>query len=227
MPAVQVSDLRKAFESPSGERIEVLRGVSLSVESGESVAIMGASGAGKTTLLHLLAGLESADHGDVIVASVNVTSARAIDLTQFRNQHIGLVFQFHHLLADLTAEENVSLPLLIGRRSAIEATSRAKQLLADANLAERSSHLITDLSGGEQQRVAVCRALSNQPSVVLADEPTGNLDVNTSDVIARKLVSYARENSAALILATHNPSVAKLCDRTLLLEQGRVANPSG
>ena len=220
---LRVSDLRKSFASPSGEMIEVLRGASFHAAAGESIAITGASGAGKSTLLHLLAGLEEPDHGRIEAGEFAIHNASLSALAAFRNRSLGLVFQFHHLLKDLTALENVSLPLLINRHDSRSAVLKASGMLENANLSNRSAHLIGDLSGGEQQRVAVCRALVNRPSVVLADEPTGNLDAEASEAIGALLVDYARKTPAILIVATHNMSLASICDRHLILHEGRLS----
>jgi len=219
---LQVHDLRKSFSSPSGERIEVLRGVSLSAVPGETVAIIGSSGAGKSTLLHLLAGLEEPDHVSAMAGEFAIHNASAAALAHFRNRRLGLIFQFHHLLKDFTAEENVSLPLRINRKGPRESIVAAKVILESVGLASRGSHLIGDLSGGEQQRVAVCRALVNRPAIVLADEPTGNLDSATGDAIAASLIDYAKETPAIVIVATHNQALASACDRALMLRDGRL-----
>lgn len=220
---LSVSDLRKSFLSPAGERIEVLRGASFSARAGESLAIMGTSGAGKSTLLHLLGGLEATDHGTIMAGKFAVHRAGPPELARFRNERVGFVFQFHYLLPDLTAAENVSLPLRITRVSYGEAMSKATQLLAEVGLDKRvAASLVGNLSGGEQQRVAVCRALITSPSLVLADEPTGNLDTITGDEIARAIVKYARNRRALVIFATHNIAVAEACDRTLVLSNGRL-----
>ncbi|HEV7472766.1 MAG TPA: ABC transporter ATP-binding protein [Pyrinomonadaceae bacterium] len=220
---LRVTDLRKSFLSPTDERIEVLRGASFSANAGEAIAITGASGAGKSTLLHLLGGLEAADHGSIVAGEFAIDRARPTALARFRNQHVGFVFQFHHLLPDLTAAENVSLPLRIKRTSPREALRRAEALLAEVGLDSRSSaSLVGYLSGGEQQRVAVCRALITRPGLVLADEPTGNLDMTIGDEIARSLVSYARDNGAIVIIATHNTALVEICDHTLVLKEGRL-----
>lgn len=219
---LNVSDLRKSFVSPAGETIEVLRGVSFSAVRGESIAIVGASGAGKSTLLHLLAGLEEADHGTIELGDFLLHKAPASDLARFRNRRMGLVFQFHHLLKDLTAAENVSLPLMINRQRVGAARSAAEVMLKAVGLEHRSSHLIGNLSGGEQQRVAVCRALVTRPVIVLADEPTGNLDAFASEAIAATLITYAKTTPAIVLVATHNESLASLCDRRLLLKDQRL-----
>lgn len=219
---LRVSDLRKSFLNPAGEKISVLQGVSFSVNAGESVAIMGASGAGKSTLLNLLGGLEAPDHGNIAAGNVAIESASQSALAHFRNLHVGFVFQFHHLLPDLTAVENVSLTLLIRRIRPNEAANRAMQALEEVGLKQQSKHLIGNLSGGEQQRIALCRALVHRPSLVLADEPTGNLDSTIADEIARSLVGYAKKLNGIVILATHSHEVAALCDRILDLREGRI-----
>jgi len=208
---ISVVDLRKSFVAPNGERLEVLRGVTFDANAGETVAITGASGSGKSTLLHLLGGLETPDHGTV---TLNGTNGR-------RNE-IGFVFQFHYLLPDLSAVENVALPLLIARRRTGRAFDRAKSLLGDAGLESRADHPVSHLSGGEQQRVAVARALVTEPKLLLADEPTGNLDAAIGEEIAHTLVEYARKHAAITIIATHSASLASLCDRSLVLEGGKV-----
>ena len=203
---MNVVDLRKSFVAPNGERIEVLRGVNFTAADGESIAITGPSGSGKSTLLHLLGNLETPDHGTITLERFNA---------------IGFVFQFHYLLPDLSAVENVALPLLIARWSKTKAFGRALDLLQETGLADRADHPISHLSGGEQQRVAVARALITEPKLLLADEPTGNLDEAISDQIGRTLVQYAHKNAAITIIATHSPSLARLCDRSLMLEGGR------
>jgi lipoprotein-releasing system ATP-binding protein len=206
---IKVVDLRKSFMSPGGERIEVLRGVTFSANAGESIAITGPSGSGKSTLLHLLGGLETADHGTIVFDGNAV------------GRQVGFVFQFHYLLQDLTAIENVALPLLIARRKRDYAFERARQLLTEAKLEARAVHSITHLSGGEQQRVAVARALVTEPKVLLADEPTGNLDAAIGYEIGRALVDYAHKQGAVAVIATHNAVLAQMCDRLLILEEGR------
>jgi len=206
---ISVVDLRKSFVAPSGERLEVLRGVTFEANAGESIAITGASGSGKSTLLHLLGGLETPDHGNITVGS--------------HRKEIGFIFQFHYLLPDLSAVENVALPLLIARWKRKRAFNRALDLLTETGLSERAEHPISHLSGGEQQRVAVARALVTGPTLLLADEPTGNLDEAISDQIGRTLVDYAHKHSANTIIATHSARVARMCDRLLVLEDGRIS----
>jgi lipoprotein-releasing system ATP-binding protein len=218
-----VTDLRKAFVSPSDERVEVLRGISFSARPGETVAIVGASGAGKSTLLHLVGGIEAPDHGSIKLGKFAVDSARRAELARYRNGQVGVVFQFHHLLPDLTAAENVCFPLLLARHDRRKAMRSAHEALDRVGLASRASHRITDLSGGEQQRKAVCRALITAPLLVLEDEPTGNLDSISGGLIETELMSYAASRPAIVIIATHNKDLARRCNRLLTLEQGRIA----
>ena len=208
---MDVVDVRKSFVAPNGERIEVLRGIDFAAQAGESIAITGPSGSGKSTLLHLLGGLETPDHGTI-----------TLDGAGDARRQIGFVFQFHYLLPDLSAVENVALPLLIARTPKAQAFDRALRVLQETGLEDRAEHPISHLSGGEQQRVAVARALITEPKLLLADEPTGNLDDAISDQIGQTLVNYAHKNSAITIIATHSTSLAGLCDRTLKLENGRL-----
>lgn len=208
---LEVHNLSKSFLSPAGKTIPVLRDVSLSVAFGEMVAITGASGAGKSTLLHLLGGLEIPDGGSIELDSLSNTSPA-----------LSFVFQFHYLLPDLSALENVSLPLRISRVRTSEARQRAFQALESVGLADRQTHKIGDLSGGEQQRVAVARALVTEPKVVLADEPTGNLDASIASEIGTLFADYARRRKAAVIIATHNERLAEMCDRVFLLANGQL-----
>jgi lipoprotein-releasing system ATP-binding protein len=218
-----VTDLRKAFQSPNGERIEVLRGISFSVAPGETIAIVGASGAGKSTLLHLVGGIEAPDHGSIKLGEFAVDSASRAELARYRNGQVGVVFQFHHLLPDLTAAENVSLPLMLARHDRRRAMRSAHEALDRVGLASRASHRITDLSGGEQQRIAVCRALITTPLLVLADEPTGNLDSISGGLLETELMTYAASRPAIVIIATHNQDLARRCKRLLTLAQGRIS----
>ena len=217
-----VNDLRKSFVAPDGSKLEVLRSVSFSAHAGESVAIVGASGAGKSTLLHLLGGLDAPDHGSIEVDQFAIDRASSSELAKFRRQNVGLVFQFHYLLADLSAAENIALPLLIGRNSRNTAMQQATNFLAEVGLDSRAEHPVSHLSGGEQQKVATCRALVKQPALVLADEPTGNLDAKAADEIGQLLVSYGRTRQAIVILATHNERLSKLCDQVLEIDKGRI-----
>ena len=219
---LRVSDLRKSFSSPSGQKLDVLRGVSFSVKPGESVAIVGASGAGKSTLLNLLGGLEAPDHGSIALGEFAIHGAGSSDLATFRRDQVGFVFQFHYLLADLSAVENVALPLLIARLSRPAAMTQALAALAEMGLKSRGDHPVSHLSGGEQQRVATCRALIKQPALVLADEPTGNLDAPAAQELGELLISYAQRHRTIVVIATHNEKLAQLCNQTLRIDEGRL-----
>jgi lipoprotein-releasing system ATP-binding protein len=219
MALLTVSDLWKSYRTRTGP-IPVLRGVSLTVEPGEMLAIVGASGVGKSTLLHVLGGLDRADRGRVVIGGFEVSALNDADLVAFRNRHVGFVFQFHHLLPEFTALENAEMPLRIARRPAAEVRPRAERLLRRVGLTERLTHRPGMLSGGEQQRVAVARALAMAPAVLLADEPTGNLDEHTAETLHDLLREMHREEGLTSVIATHNPRLARLCDRTLRLEDG-------
>ena len=213
-------DVRKSFSTPAKGRLDVLKGVSFTVAAGEMVAVRGASGAGKTTLLHVVGGLEEADAGEILLGGFDIRGAPRLEVARFRNREVGFVFQFHHLLPDLSAAENVAMPLLISRVTMKESLRRARLALERMGLLERAEHSVGQLSGGEQQRVAVARALLCEPRLVLADEPTGNLDTEAGDEIGVLLASFCRERHAALIIATHNERLARMCDRVLRLENG-------
>ena len=219
---LRVVDLRKSFASPAGERIHVLRGATFDVKAGESVAITGASGSGKSTLLHLLGGLDAPDHGSISFADTEFGRLHSDALATFRQRNIGFIFQFHYLLADLSATENVALPLMISRRSSGDARHMARKWLSEVGLEDRAEFPASHLSGGEQQRVALARALISSPQIVLADEPTGNLDASIGDEIGKTLVNYVRSRNGIAIIATHNDALASLCDRVMLLEEGRI-----
>jgi lipoprotein-releasing system ATP-binding protein len=219
MSFVVAADIAKSYPV-AGRRLQVLRGLSLAVERGEMVAIMGASGVGKSTLLHLLGGLDRPDTGTIAVGEHAITGMADADLVAFRNQRVGFVFQFHHLLPEFSALENAEMPLRIARQPAAQARPRAVDLLTRVGLADRLDHRPGMLSGGEQQRVAVARALVNQPALLLADEPTGDLDEGTADALHALLRDMHREFGLTAILATHNPRLAEQCDRVLRLEGG-------
>ncbi len=218
--------IRKVFAGGDGQPLEVLRSVDVEVRRGEFVAIVGASGAGKSTLLHLLGALDRPTGGDVWLDGSRYADLDAAALAELRNRKVGFVFQFHHLLREFTALENVMMPLLIGGRGAREARSRAEELLSVVGLAGRMSHRPAELSGGEQQRCAVARALVHDPGLVLADEPSGNLDHANGERLHEVLFRLAREYETAVVVVTHNRQLAGRADRILLLEEGRLARVS-
>jgi len=204
------------------QRLMVLRDLELVVEAGEMVAIVGASGVGKSTLLHVLGGLDAVDGGAIAIDGINLTQLADGERVAFRNRHVGFVFQFHHLLPEFTAVENAEMPMRIARRGVSEARTRASELLQRVGLGERLTHRPGMLSGGEQQRVAVARALIMRPSVLLADEPTGDLDEQTADALHALLREMHAAYGLTSVIATHNPRLAAACDRILRLESGHL-----
>ena len=219
MAFVTVRALNKSYVVGS-QQIHVLRDLDLEVASGEMVAIVGASGVGKSTLLHVLGALDRSDSGSVRIADADVAAMTDAAVVDFRNRNIGFVFQFHHLLPEFDAAENVAMPMRIARSSRADAERRALDLLGRVGLGERTTHRPGMLSGGEQQRVAVARALVMKPALLLADEPTGDLDENTAESLHRLLREMHAEHGLTSIIATHNPRLAAACDRVLRLEQG-------
>ena len=215
--------LRKVFAGGDGQPLEVLRAVELAVHRGEFVAIVGASGAGKSTLLHLLGALDHPTGGDVWLDGSRYADLDAEALSELRNRKLGFVFQFHHLLREFSALENVKRPLLIAGMQERAARSRAEEMLSSVGLAGRMTHRPAELSGGEQQRCAVARALVHDPSLVLADEPSGNLDHANADRLHEVFFRLAREYETAVVVVTHNRQLAGRADRILMLEDGRLA----
>jgi lipoprotein-releasing system ATP-binding protein len=221
MPLLEAKGVAKSYLVGT-QRLPVLRELDLVVEPGEMVAVVGASGVGKSTLLHVLGGLDAVDGGSVRIGDVDLAAMKADELTAFRNKHVGFVFQFHHLLPEFSALENAGMPLRIARRTASDAGERARTLLERVGLGERLAHKPGMLSGGEQQRVAIARALVMEPKVLLADEPTGDLDEHTAESLHDLLREMHRERGLTSIIATHNPRLSAACDRVLRLEEGRL-----
>ena len=222
-PLVSARNIVKSYDV-SGTSLTILRDLELEVAKGEMVAIVGASGVGKSTLLHILGGLDQADRGTVTIGDANLTTMADADRVAFRNRNVGFVFQFHHLLPEFSAIENAEMPMRIARMPGAETRARAGELLRRVGLGERLTHRPGMLSGGEQQRVAVARALVMNPDVLFADEPTGNLDEHTADSLHDLLREMHAASGLTSIIATHNQRLAAACDRVLRLQEGRLTS---
>ncbi len=216
---LEARDVRKRYAG-GPQTVDVLAGASLRLQAGQSLAITGASGSGKSTLLHLLGGLDLADAGHIEVCGASWAGMSPAQQGQWRNRHVGFVYQFHHLLPEFSALDNVMMPLRIRRVAASQAQQRATAMLEQVGLAARLRHRPAELSGGERQRVALARALVTQPALLLADEPTGNLDADSADVVFRLIEAMAREHGSAMVLVTHDATLAARCGRALHLQHG-------
>jgi len=214
---IESKDITKSYGN-----LQVLKGVNFTIDKGEIVSVVGASGAGKTTLLQILGTLDRADGGDIIFEKKSTSALSKKDLAQFRNQNIGFVFQFHHLLPEFTAFENVCLPGYIGKRNKKEVEKRARELLIQLGLEDRIEHKPNELSGGEQQRVSVARALINDPALILADEPSGNLDSTTAKELHQLFFDLRDKFQQTFVIVTHNEDLAKMADRTLVMKDGMI-----
>ena len=220
-PVVRLANLARSFEQ-GGERIDVLRGVDLEIQPGEIVALLGPSGSGKSTMLQAVGLLEGGFSGQIAIAGSEASALPSDGRTRLRREHLGFVYQFHHLLPDFNAEENVILPQLVAGKGRDESAERARELLGALGLAQRLDHRPSQLSGGEQQRVAVARALANRPTLVLADEPTGNLDEHTADRVLAQFLELVRGEGSAALVATHNERLAAKMDRVVRLHDGKL-----
>ena len=213
--SIEIKEIRKSFGS-----LHVLKGINLTIQKNEIISILGASGAGKTTLLHIMGTLDKPDSGQILYDGTDVFSLGERKLNVFRNKHIGFVFQFHHLLPEFTALENVCIPAFIGGMGKSEATAKAERLLITLGLKDRMTHKPSALSGGEQQRVAVARALINDPDVILADEPSGNLDTDHARELHELFLKLRNEMNQTFVIITHNPDLAQLSDRQIHMRDG-------
>jgi lipoprotein-releasing system ATP-binding protein len=226
-PALEARGLHKSYPYGDGGQLHVLQGVNLRVDAGEAIAVIGASGAGKSTLLHLLGALDRPSSGEVRLGGRSLAGLDDNEIPTERNKHQGFEFQFHHLLREFTALENAMMPCLIGGLSKSEAAARARELLESVGLSRRLEHKPWQLSGGEQQRVAVARALANHPLVLLADEPSGNLDHHTSEQLHDTLFELRAQRGLSMILVTHNLELAQRADRIFTLEDGALNETGG
>lgn len=214
---IHCSDIHKSYRD-----LNVLKGVDLEIKEGEIVSVVGASGAGKSTLLHILGTLDKADSGDLIIKNTRVSGLSEKKLAEFRNKHIGFVFQFHHLLPEFTALENVCIPAFIAKKNKKETETKAKELLTLLGLEQRIDHKPSELSGGEQQRVAVARALINEPAVIFADEPSGNLDSNNAKDLHQLFFTLREKFNQTFVIVTHNEELANMADRKLVMKDGMI-----
>jgi lipoprotein-releasing system ATP-binding protein len=219
---LEAKNIKKWYDTGDRSRLDVLKGISLSFDQGEVVAVVGQSGAGKSTLVHLLGLLDKPSEGEILFNGMNVTQYSDEQISRVRNENIGFVFQFHHLLPEFTALENVLMPSFIAGKSGKEQSERAKMLLSDVGMTDREGHKPSELSGGEQQRVAVARALMNSPKIIFADEPSGNLDAQNAEMLHNLLFSLRDKHQQTFVIVTHNKDLAERTDRRITLSNGQI-----
>jgi len=223
---LKAENIHKSFAKADKQKLEILKDISFSLEANKITVIVGASGAGKSTLLHILSGLDTLDSGTVKINNIDIFKLKDDELASYRNKHIGFIFQFHHLLPEFTALENTAIPLMISGMSLSDASVKAKELLETVGLADRSNHKPAELSGGEQQRVAVARALANSPQIIFADEPTGNLDSANSEMLHRLFIDLRDKLKQTFLVVTHNPDLVKLADIVWEMKDGKIFKSS-
>lgn len=223
---LSANEIHKSFTKIDNHKLEVLKGVSIDIERKMINVIVGASGAGKSTFLHILSGLDYADTGTVLINGINITKLNDEKLSKFRNKNIGFVFQFHHLLPEFDAQENVAIPIMIAGESLTRAKKRAGELLELVGLKERLTHRPSELSGGEAQRVAMARALANNPQIIFADEPTGNLDSANSEILHKVILDIKEKLSTTFLIVTHNPELIKLGEVVFEMKDGMIIQPN-
>ncbi|MBK6912176.1 MAG: ABC transporter ATP-binding protein [Ignavibacteriales bacterium] len=221
---LRAENLVKSYKVGKDKQLNILKGISIEIQENKITTIIGASGAGKSTLLHILSGLDKADSGDVYFFNRKFSDMKQSELAKFRNQNLGFVFQFHHLLPEFTALENVAIPLMINKISRQKSFEKSQTLLQMVGLSERVNNKPAELSGGEQQRVALARALVNDPKIILADEPTGNLDSENSESIGKLFIKIRDELKGSLVIVTHNPELVKIADQVYEMFDGKLKN---
>jgi lipoprotein-releasing system ATP-binding protein len=221
--AITCKNLHRTFYRTAEKDLEVIKDISLGIEQNKITVIVGASGAGKSTLLHIIGGLDKPDEGRIFIGEQEIYTLNDEQISYIRNNYIGFIFQFHHLLPEFTALENISIPMMIAGKSVKEAAVRSRELLEAVKLTDRANHKPSELSGGEQQRVAMARALANNPSIILADEPTGNLDSENSRVMHELILDLKKKYGLTFLLVTHNPDLMKLADKVLIMKDGKIS----
>lgn len=221
---LRAENLVKAYKVGKDKQLNILKGISIEIQENKITTIIGASGAGKSTLLHILSGLDKADSGDVYFFNRKFSDMKQSELAKFRNENLGFVFQFHHLLPEFTALENIAIPLMINKISKQKSFEKSQTLLQMVGLSERANNKPAELSGGEQQRVALARALVNDPKIILADEPTGNLDSENSESIGKLFIKIRDELKGSLVIVTHNPELVKIADQVYEMFDGKLKN---
>lgn len=221
---LSAKEIHKSYVKTNSQKLEVLKGVSLDIEQGKISMIIGASGAGKSTLLHIISGLDFADAGSVTICGTNIFQLSDEKLSRFRNKNIGFVFQFHHLLPEFDAQENVAIPMMIAGESLAKSKMRAEELLDIVGLKERITHKPSELSGGEAQRVAIARALANNPKIIFADEPTGNLDSANSEILHKVILDIKEKLGTTFLIVTHNPELIKLGEVVFEMKDGMIVS---